>query len=85
MIPRSAGCRGPIRPHQRRFQRQERPRGRRPLDDHPDVSPEGVGYVYAVLAIVSAIAADKVLRNTIDGVLNRMEQQAENTTETGEA
>ena len=44
-----------------------------------------MGYVYAVLAIVSAIAADKVLRNTIDGVLNRMEQQAENTTETGEA
>jgi len=50
-----------------------------------NVSPEGVGYVYAVLAIVSAFAADKVLRNTIDCVLKRMEQQAEKTKETAKA
>ncbi len=46
-----------------------------------NVSPEGVGYVYAVMAIVSAFAADKVLRNTIDCVLKRMAQQAEKTKE----
>lgn len=50
-----------------------------------NVSPEGVGYVYAVLAIVSAFAADKVLRNTIDCVLKRMAQQAEKTKETAKA
>ena len=50
-----------------------------------NVSPEGVGYVYAVLAIVSAFAADKVLRNTIDSVLRRIAQQAEKTKETPKA
>jgi hypothetical protein len=40
------------------------------------------GYVYAVLAIVSAFAADKVLRNMIDSVLKRLEQKAEKTKDT---
>jgi len=35
--------------------------------------------VYAVLAIVSGFAADKVLRNMIDTVLKRLEQKAEKT------
>jgi hypothetical protein len=42
-----------------------------------NVSPDGVGYAYAMLAIVSGFAADKVLRNMIDKVLKRMEQKAE--------
>ncbi|MEW6387867.1 MAG: hypothetical protein AB1491_10175 [Thermodesulfobacteriota bacterium] len=42
-----------------------------------NVSPEGAGYAYAVLAIVSGFAADKVMRNMIDGVLKRLEQKAE--------
>jgi hypothetical protein len=44
-----------------------------------NVIPEGVGYVYAVLAIVSGFAADKVLRNMIDTVLKKLEQKAEKT------
>lgn len=42
-----------------------------------NVSPEGVGYAYALLAIVSGFAADKVLRNMIDSVLKKLEQKAE--------
>jgi hypothetical protein len=42
-----------------------------------NVSPDGVGYTYAMLAIVSGFAADKVLRNMIDKVLKKMEQKAE--------
>jgi hypothetical protein len=44
-----------------------------------NVTKQSEGYVYAVLAIVSAFAADKVLRSMIDGVLKRMEQKAEKT------
>jgi hypothetical protein len=44
-----------------------------------NVSKEGVGYVYAILAIVSGFAADKVLRNMIDNVLKKLEQRAEKT------
>ncbi len=40
------------------------------------------GYVYAVLAIVSGFAADKILRSTIDSVLKRLEQQAEKAKDT---
>ena len=43
------------------------------------------GYVYAVLAIVSGFAADKMLRNMIDKVLKRLEQKAEKTKDTEEA
>ncbi len=42
-----------------------------------NVSPEGEGYVYATLAIVSGFAADKILRSMIDGVLKKLEQKAE--------
>lgn len=42
-----------------------------------NVPQEGVGYVYAILAIVSGYAADKVLRNMIDNVLKKLEQKAE--------
>lgn len=42
-----------------------------------NVPSEGVGYAYAMLAIVSGFAADKVLRNMIDNVLKRLEQKAE--------
>lgn len=48
-----------------------------------NVTPDSVGYVYAVLAIVSAFAADKVLRNMIDTVLKRLEQKADKTTDSG--
>ena len=47
-----------------------------------NVIPESVGYVYAVVAIVSAFAADKILRNMIDSVLKRLEQKAEKTKDT---
>jgi hypothetical protein len=40
------------------------------------------GYVYAVLAVVSGFAADKILRSMIDGVLKRLEQKAEKTKDT---
>jgi hypothetical protein len=46
------------------------------------VSQEGVGYVYVALAIVSAFAADKVLRNMIDQVLKKLEAKAEKTKNT---
>ena len=48
-----------------------------------NVSAANSGYVYAVLAVVSAIAADKLLRSTIDSVLKRLEQKAEKTKESG--
>ena len=38
-----------------------------------------VGYAYAILAIVSGFAADKILRNMIDEVLKKLEQKAEKT------
>lgn len=44
-----------------------------------NVAKQSEGYVYAVLAIVSGFAADKMLRNMIDRVLKRMEQKAEKT------
>ena len=47
-----------------------------------NVSPQYAGYVYAVLAIVSGFAADKILRDMIDGVLKKLEQKAEKTKET---
>jgi len=46
------------------------------------VTKESEGYVYAVLAIVSGFAADKILRSMIDGVLRRLEQKAEKTKDT---
>jgi hypothetical protein len=42
-----------------------------------NVPSEGLGYAYAMLAIVSGFAADKVLRNMIDNVLKKLEQRAE--------
>ena len=42
-----------------------------------NVPPEAVGYVYAVLAIVSAFSADKVLRSMFDKVLKKLEQKAD--------
>jgi hypothetical protein len=47
-----------------------------------NVARQSEGYVYAVLAIVSAFAADKMLRNMIDRVLKRMEQKAEKSKDT---
>ena len=47
-----------------------------------NVSQEGLGYAYAVLAIVSGFAADKILRNMIDTVLKKLEQKAEKTKDT---
>ncbi len=44
-----------------------------------NVTPEGAGYAYAVLAIVSGFAADKILRSMIDSVLKKLEQKAEKT------
>ena len=44
-----------------------------------NVPPEGIGYAYAMLAIISGFAADKVLRNMIDSVLKKLEQKAEKT------
>ncbi len=35
-----------------------------------------------MLAIISGFAADKVLRNTIDNVLKKLEQKAEKTKDT---
>ncbi len=48
-----------------------------------NVSPEGLGYAYAMLAIVSGFAADKVLRNMIDNVLKKLEQKAEKSKDSG--
>lgn len=47
-----------------------------------NVSSDAIGYVYAILALASGFAADKVLRNTIDRVLKRLEEKAEKTKET---
>jgi hypothetical protein len=47
-----------------------------------NVTKESEGYVYAVLAIVSGFAADKILRSMIDGVLKKLEQKAEKTKDT---
>jgi hypothetical protein len=44
-----------------------------------NVPAEGVGYAYALLAIISGFAADKLLRNMIDSVLKKLEQKAEKT------
>ena len=44
-----------------------------------NVTKQSEGYVYAILAIVSGFAADKILRTMIDGVLKRLEQKAEKT------
>lgn len=44
-----------------------------------NVGKQSVGYVYAVLAIVSAFAADKILRSMFDKVLKKLEQKAEKT------
>ena len=41
------------------------------------VSDNGIGYTYAILAIVSGFAADKILKNMIDTVLKKLEQKAE--------
>jgi hypothetical protein len=46
-----------------------------------NVNPDSVGYVYAVMAIVSAFAADKILRSMIDNVLKRLEQKADKATD----
>jgi hypothetical protein len=48
-----------------------------------NVGAADAGYVYAVLAIVSGFAADKVLRSTFDSVLKRMERRAEKTKDSG--
>lgn len=47
-----------------------------------NVSPENLGYVYALLGLVSGFAAEKVLRAMIDRVLKKLEQQAEKSKET---
>jgi hypothetical protein len=44
-----------------------------------NVGMESVGYVYAMLAIVSGFAADKLLGDMIDGVLKKLHQDAEKT------
>jgi hypothetical protein len=41
-----------------------------------------VGYVYAVLAVTSGFAADKVLRSMFDQVLKKLEQKAEKSIDT---
>ena len=48
-----------------------------------NVIPEAVGYVYAVLAIVSAFSADKILRSMFDRVLKRLEQRADKGKDSG--
>jgi hypothetical protein len=48
-----------------------------------NVMPEAVGYVYAVLAIVSAFSADKVLRSMFDRVLKKLEQKADKGKDSG--
>ncbi len=47
-----------------------------------NVSSDSAGYVYAVIAIASGFAADKILRSTIDGVLKKLEQKAEKSKDT---
>lgn len=46
-----------------------------------NVPDGGVGYAYALLAIISGFAADKLLRNMIDSVLKKLEQKAEKSKE----
>lgn len=46
------------------------------------VGPGAAPYVYAVLAIASGFAADKVLRSMIDRVLKRLETKAEKNKDT---
>jgi hypothetical protein len=48
-----------------------------------NVIPEAVGYVYAVLAIVSAFSADKILRSMFDRVLKKLEQKADKGKDSG--
>ncbi len=48
-----------------------------------NVSQEYRGYAYAVLAIVSAFSADKILRSMFDKVLKKLEQKAEKTKDSG--
>ncbi len=47
-----------------------------------NVSPDNLGYVYALLALVSGFAAEKLLKAMIDRVLKKLEQQAEKSKET---
>jgi len=49
-----------------------------------NVSPAALPYAYALLAIVSAFAAEKILRTMIDTVLKRLEQKAEKRKTTNE-
>ena len=44
-----------------------------------NVSKEFLGYAYAILAIVSGFAADKILKSMIDSVLKKLAQKAEKT------
>jgi hypothetical protein len=46
------------------------------------VGKDVAGYAYALLAVVSGFASDKLLRDMIDGVLRKLEQKAEKTKET---
>lgn len=46
-----------------------------------NVGQEAQGYAYAILAIISGFAADKILKNMIDTVLKKLEQKAEKTKE----
>ena len=39
-----------------------------------------IGYVYALIAVVSGFAAERVARNLIDRVLRRLEREAEKST-----
>lgn len=48
-----------------------------------NVGAGGEGYAYAILAIVSGFAADKILKSTIDSVLKKLEQKAEKSKESG--
>lgn len=50
-----------------------------------NVSSDVIGYVYAILAIVSGFSGDKIIKNMIDKVLKRLEEKAEKTTETKES
>lgn len=49
-----------------------------------NVGESAIGYVYAILAVASGFAADKILREMIDKVLRRLEEKAEKTKETKE-
>ncbi|MEW6103624.1 MAG: hypothetical protein AB1630_07430 [bacterium] len=47
-----------------------------------NVPPDSEGYVYAILAVSSGFAGDKILRSTIGKVLERLEDKAEKNKET---